>query len=112
MKLLAAIAVGLAVAPSAWSADLLQIYREAQTYDSTLASARANYRSNSERVAQAQAPLGFQANLSATFGYQGIDRKGFAPFVPAGNTNGATALYSLTLNRPLYRKQYDIQRAS
>jgi outer membrane protein len=109
MKLLSAMAIGLAVAPAAWSADLLQLYREAQTYDSTLASARAQYQANSERVAQAKASLGTQVNLSATTGYQSIYRKGLAPFVIGGNTNGATALYTLSLARPLYRKQNEIQ---
>lgn len=109
MKLLSAMAIGLAVAPAAWSADLLQLYREAQTYDSTLASARAQFQSNAERVAQAKASLGAQVNLSATAGYQSIYRKGLAPFVVGGNTNGGTALYTLSLAQPLYRKQNDIQ---
>ena len=62
----AALALALAAAAPARAEDLLQIYREAQRNDPTLAAARANWEATQERVPQARAGLLPNVSLSAS----------------------------------------------
>jgi outer membrane protein len=62
----AALAVALAAAAPVRAEDLLQIYREAQQNDPTLAAARANWEATQERVPQARAGLLPNVSLSAS----------------------------------------------
>src|SRR3954469_3946220 len=61
-----ALAFALAVAASARAEDLLQIYRETQQNDPSLAAARANWEATQERVPQARAGLLPNVSLSAS----------------------------------------------
>src|SRR5512133_48134 len=64
--IVATLAFALGTAAPAWAEDLLQIYREAQLNDPTLAAARANWEATQERVPQARAGLLPNVNLSAS----------------------------------------------
>ena len=102
MKSLLIIAAGVSLATGVQGADLLQLYRDAQAYDTTLGSARATYKAGLERVPQARAGLGPQANLSASATLNSVYRKSF------GTSTGSNAAYTLALSQPLYRKQNNI----
>jgi outer membrane protein len=64
-SIIATLAWSLAAA-SAGAEDLLQVYREAQLSDPTLAAARANWEATQERVPQARAGLLPNVSLSAS----------------------------------------------
>ena len=61
-----ALAFALAAAAPARAEDLLQVYREAQQNDPTLAAAQANWEATQERVPQARAGLLPNVSLSAS----------------------------------------------
>src|SRR6185295_14373836 len=58
--------LSIAAAAPARAEDLLQVYREAQQNDPTLAAARANWEATQERVPQARAGLLPNVSLSAS----------------------------------------------
>lgn len=92
------LALALIVAPVAWSADLLQVYRDALANDAQYAAARATLEAGRERLPQGRSGLlptvGLTANTTWNDGtFNGIDRQ--------FNTNG----YTLNLSQPLFRWQ-------
>ena len=94
----------LAVAmSSAYSADLLSLYRDAATQDPAVASAQASLLAARERVAQAEAANGFAAgvNAGANANYFDAHARGF----PNASTDRGylTASVSAYVNKPLIR---------
>lgn len=98
-------AVGLTCS-GAWSADLMQVYRDALANDAQFAAARAQRDADAEKLPQGRAgilpTLGLTAN--STFNdydikYQGTD------LVRRGNSNS----YALQLSQPLFRWQNWVQ---
>jgi outer membrane protein len=99
------------LASSAWSADLLQTYREAQDNDAVFAAARATAEAGREK--QPQALAGLLPTLGVTGNTQWneneISRRDGQPILPTGevvtkpqfNSNG----YTITLSQPLFRWQ-------
>lgn len=88
---------------SAYSADLLTLYRDAATQDPAVASAQASLLAARERVAQAEAANGFAAgvNAGANANYFDAHARGF----PSASTDRAylTASVSAYVNKPLIR---------
>lgn len=87
-----------------WAADLLQIYRDAQSNDATFAAARATLEAGQERLPQARA--GLLPTLGVTGNTQWneneINQRGGALLAkPNFNSNG----YSISLSQPLFRWQ-------
>lgn len=88
---------------SAYSADLLTLYRDAATQDPAVASAQASLLAARERVAQAEAANGFAAgvNAGANANYFDAHARGF----PSASTDRGylTASVSAYVNKPLIR---------
>lgn len=106
MKRLALLLVGIAVSPVLHAENLLDVYREAQGHDATIASARAAYRAGMEKLPQGRALLLPSVNLGAntTRTEQDIEYQGAAPF-PGGSRSFNSHGYSVSLTQPVYRKQ-------
>ena len=91
--------VALALAQSVFAADLMQIYQDAKSQDSTIASAQAAYQAGLERIPQGRAGLLPQVNLGANIFHTTLERSGLA--TGSANPYG----YTLSLSQPLYRPQ-------
>jgi outer membrane protein len=93
----------IAAAAPARAEDLLQIYREAQQNDPTLAAARANWEATQERVPQARAGLlpnvSLSASTNANYFGTNIDSN---PRVRIDRGFGLGGL-TVTASQPLYR---------
>ncbi|MEK7206253.1 MAG: TolC family outer membrane protein [Pseudomonadota bacterium] len=92
----------LSLAAPAHAADLLDIYRQAQTSDSTWLASQAGYQAGIEKAPQGRAALlptlGFSASTSET------DQQVKTPKVD-DTYRYSTDTYNLQLTQPLYRKQ-------
>ena len=87
-----------------WAADLIQIYREAQTNDTTFAAAKATLEAGRERLPQGRAGLLPTLSLSANSLYNRneiSEHGGPVLYSPNYNSNG----YTITLTQPLFRWQ-------
>ena len=101
--IVATLAFALGTAAPACAEDLLQIYREAQLNDPTLAAARANWEATQERVPQARAGLLPNVNLSASTNanYFGTSAD-TDPRVRIDRSFGAGGV-TVSASQPLYR---------
>jgi outer membrane protein len=104
MKRLAWLLATPILASSAWGADLLQIYREAQQNDAVFAAARATLEAGQEKLPQGRA--GLLPTLGVTGNTQWNEneissRDGPKLGSPNFNSNG----YTITLSQPLFRWQ-------
>ncbi len=94
-----------AASPSAYAADLLEIYRMAQGADVVYGSARATWAATQERIPQGRSGLLPTVNLSASTQYN--DREiqlrspGSLPDKSQFNSNAIT----LSISQPIYRRQ-------
>lgn len=96
-------------AGTAWSADLMSVYRDAVAYDAQFAGAKATLEAGREKLPQGLAGLLPTVNLSAPFGGNTTawtdnhtrTRSTGAITDTKYNTNG----WTLTLNQPLFRWQ-------
>ena len=87
-----------------WAADLVQIYREAQTNDATFAAAKATLEAGRERLPQGRAGLLPTVSLTANSFYNRneiAEHGGPTLYKPNFNSNG----YTITLTQPLFRWQ-------
>lgn len=99
MKRLALLVLGMVMAPALHAENLMDVYREAQSYDATYASARAAHQAGLEKLPQGRALLLPVINFNADTTGNSIEREGTP--VKNYNSNG----YGLTLTQPVYRKQ-------
>ena len=104
MKRLAWLLATPLLASPLWAADLLQIYREAQTNDAVYAAAKGNLEAGQEKLPQARA--GLLPTLGVTGNTQWNEneirqRDGAVLAKPNFNSNG----YSVSLSQPLFRWQ-------
>ena len=86
------------------AADLLQIYREAQTNDAVYAAARANLKAGQEKLPQARAGLLPTLGVSGNTQWNENEirrRDGDILAKPNFNSNG----YTVSLSQPLFRWQ-------
>lgn len=89
---------------TAFAADLLQVYREAQDNDPNYAAARATLAAGQEKLPQGRAGLlpGVSVSANTTWNENDIARHGGATVAsPRYNTTG----YQLALSQPLFRWQ-------
>jgi outer membrane protein len=107
MKRLPLLLLAIFASPLARAADLVEIYRDAQSQDAAFASAQAAYRAAQEKLPQGRALLLPTVNLGANTTYNDVDTTYRSP--SAGLTSGSRSYnssgYTLSLNQPLYRKQ-------
>ena len=105
-----ALAAALCAAPPAVAEDLLQVYRDAKSFDAQYASARSALQAGLEKLPQGRALLlpSITATASTTTNHLGIDRYGPNP-VPQSARTFYNRNYQLTLSQPIYRPQNWLQ---
>ena len=101
----ALLAVAIAAAPAAHSADLLGVYREAQLQDAVYAGAKASYIAAQERLPQARALLLPNLNFGAGTNYNDINADYPSNLFPSGQRDYYDYNYGLNVVQPLYRRQ-------
>ncbi len=91
---------------AAWSADLVQIYRDALANDARYAAARAQHEAGQERVVQARAGLLPSLGASASTSWNNAEAKTATGSVERRyNSNG----YGVQLTQPVFRWQNWVQ---
>ena len=100
-----ALALALIASQCVWSADLLEIYRAAQSSDATYASARAAWTAGQEKLPQGLSGLLPSASLSGSTQYNDRETRSRDPSVgtSTGRFNSNALTFSVT--QPLYRPQ-------
>ena len=98
-----AVAAGL-MAAGAGAADLEQVYRDALTYDATLAGARASLEAGREKLPQGRAGLLPSVNLTGNTNWNQVDVNHFNR---TGNYNSNG--WQVQLTQPLFRWQNWVQ---
>ena len=93
-----------AEAGSVLAADLVSIYREAQTTDAVYASARASYQAGQEKLPQGRAGLLPSVSLSANTQFNDRDLQ-FRNGAPGSNSIFNSNSASITATQPLFRMQ-------
>ena len=101
----------LAALPLAAAAeDLLQVYRDAQRYDSVYAAARQNLAAGRERLPQGRALLLPTLNLSGNATRSRIEVESDDPALSPSFTRRPESVgYTLTFSQPVYRRQNYLQ---
>ncbi|WP_018988010.1 TolC family outer membrane protein [Aromatoleum toluclasticum] len=105
MKRVIALSLVTLCSASAWSADLLQVYRDALANDARFAAARAQYDAGQERVVQGRAGLLPSIGASANTTWNDVDTHTRVFGTREYNSNG----YGVQLTQPLFRWQNWIQ---
>lgn len=105
LPIVTALTVALFSATPAWSADLVQVYRDALAYDSQFAAARAQLEAGRERIPQGRAGLLPTIGLSANTSWNDVDIREPISADRRFNSNG----YALQLTQPLFRWQNLVQ---
>ena len=108
MALLFAVTMLLPKIPLA--ADLLEVYRDAASYDAQYAAARASHAAGREKLAQGRALVLPSIALSAGVSRSNLDVDLDPPATPSNSKRDFdTNSYTLALVQPLYRKQNLVQ---
>ena len=94
-----------AAAGSAAGEDLVQVYRDGQSYDAAYAAARYTLEAGRERLPQGRALLLPSLNLSASTTRSRTEVESKDPAVGLFVRSPTTSGYTLTLSQPLYRPQ-------
>jgi outer membrane protein len=98
----------LACSANVRGADLIDVFRLAQSADATYAGARASWAAAQERIPQGRAGLLPAASLSASAQYTDRNVRFRDETIPrASSTFGSTGL-SLSVTQPLYRPQNSV----
>ena len=104
-RLLAAgLAASLCAAP-AGGADLLEVYRQAQTADAQYAAARATWLATQEKLPQGRSGLLPSVTLSGSTQYNDRDISFRNPTVAGSSARFNSSALSLSLTQPVYRRQ-------
>ena len=105
MKRAIALSLATLFSTSVWSADLLQVYRDALANDARFAAARAQYEAGQERVVQGRAGLLPTIGANANTTWNDVDTHTARFGTREYNSNG----YGVQLTQPLFRWQNWIQ---
>ncbi|AKU13739.1 type I secretion outer membrane protein, TolC family [Azoarcus sp. CIB] len=105
MKRAIALSLATLFSTSAWSVDLLQVYRDALANDARFAAARAQYEAGQERVVQGRAGLLPTIGANANTTWNDVDTHTRVFGTREYNSNG----YGVQLTQPLFRWQNWIQ---
>lgn len=95
--LLSALLTTMFAAPAS-AADLIDIYRAAQTQDAVFAAARATQQAGQEKLSQGRALLMPSVNLNANTAYNDVN-------APYGTNKYNSHGYGVTVTQPLFREQ-------
>ncbi|MGE5522703.1 MAG: TolC family outer membrane protein [Rhodospirillaceae bacterium] len=104
-RLKLAVAAALAASLHAHAADLLDVFRQAQTADAVYASARAQWAAAQERIPQGRAGLLPQASISANTLYNDRSVTFRVPGIPGSSTQFNSNAITLTVTQPIFRRQ-------
>jgi outer membrane protein len=99
------LALSLAMATVASGADLLEIYRMAQSADAQYAAARAAWSAGQEKLPQGLSGLLPSATVSANTQYNDRDFRPRDPAVAATSSQFNSNSVSVSVTQPLYRPQ-------
>ncbi|NMG45995.1 TolC family outer membrane protein [Aromatoleum toluvorans] len=105
MKRAIALSLATLFSATAWSADLLQVYRDAVANDARFAAARAQYEAGQERVVQGRAGLLPTVGANASSTWNEVDTHNPLFGTRKFNSNA----YGVQLTQPLFRWQNWIQ---
>src|SRR5882672_1436272 len=89
----------------AGGADLLEIYRQAQSSDAQYAAARAAWSAGQEKLPQGLSGLLPSATVSASTQYNDRDLRFRSPVISPSNAQFNSNVFSLSVSQPLYRPQ-------
>jgi outer membrane protein len=95
--LLSALLAAMFASPAS-AADLIDIYRAAQTQDAVFAAARASQQAGQEKLSQGRALLMPSVNLNANTAYNDVN-------APYGANKYNSHGYGVTVTQPLFREQ-------
>ncbi|HEX2565237.1 MAG TPA: TolC family outer membrane protein [Burkholderiales bacterium] len=113
MRLIGVLLFFAALAPQvpANAQDLLQVYRDAKSYDAQYASARSALQAGLEKLPQGRALILPQVGLSANLTSTRIETvpHNITPFTPSILRDAHSFGYSLSFSQPIYRPQNLIQ---
>lgn len=104
-RLKLAVAAALAASLHAHAADLLDVFRQAQTADAVYASARAQWAAAQERIPQGRAGLLPQASISGNTLYNDRSVTFRIPGIPGSSTQFNSNAITLTVTQPIFRRQ-------
>ncbi|MDO8989290.1 MAG: TolC family outer membrane protein [Sideroxyarcus sp.] len=106
-KMAVGVLLALGVSPLASAADLLDIYRAAQSHDAVFASARAAQQAGQEKLTQGRALLLPSVNLTANTTKNDLDATFYDPRFSdgSGNYKYYSHGHGVTLVQPLFREQ-------
>lgn len=104
MKRALAISLASLFSVTAWSADLLQVYRDALANDARFAAARAQYEAGQERLVQGRAGLLPNVGASASTTWNDVDTH-----TVFGSRQFNSNAYGVQLTQPLFRWQNWVQ---
>lgn len=104
MKPFVSLLVALTFAGTAQAADLLQIWRDAQSFDAQYAAARAARAAGLEKLPQARAGLLPSVGLAANVTWNDLESRSRATGVTSTASYGSNG-WSVSLSQPLFRWQ-------
>jgi len=98
-------ALAITVSAAASGADLIDVFRQAQSADTTYASARAAWAAAQERIPQGRAGLLPLASLTASAQHNDQSFRFRDSSAPRTNSNFNSTGVSLSVTQPLYRRE-------
>src|SRR3954463_7606401 len=98
-------ALACAYAASAAAADLVDVFKLAQTSDATYASARATWAAAQERIPQGRSGLLPLVSLTTSAQYTDRTIRFRDIGLPNSSSNFGSTSFSLSVTQPLYRRQ-------
>lgn len=101
-------ALAFVLPAGAHGADVVDVYRQAQTSDAQYAAARATWAAAQERIPQGRAGLLPLASASASAQYTDRSTRFRNSAVPRTNADFSSTSISLSVTQPLYRRQNSI----
>ena len=104
----AACTTAMTISPAAHGADLLEVFKQAQTGDAAYASARATWSAAQEKLPQARSGVLPTVSLSGSTQYNDRDLRFRDPAIPGTHSQFNSNALSLSLSQPLYRRQNTI----
>ena len=104
----AACTTAMTISPAAHGADLLEVFKQAQTGDAVYASARATWSAAQEKLPQARSGVLPTVSRSGSTQYNDRDLRFRDPAIPGTHSQFNSNALSLSLSQPLYRRQNTI----
>jgi outer membrane protein len=105
IKVVALYALLLACTEAACAADLLDVFRQAQSADATYAAARAAWAATQERIPQGRAGLLPLASFSGSAQHNDRTTRFRDSTTPRSNGGFPSTGLSLSVTQPIYRRQ-------